>query len=111
MKITLSPIRMETPLIAEVAGDVLILNNEKFDLSGVTEKSPLVDHTIPWIIGSVSRARGVLHLTLILPHGAHPPHETLFPKPVETTAGKVPLPPFDLSPTEESGLDRPLGKG
>ena len=101
MKITLSPIRMESPLIAEVEGDVLTLNGEKLDLSNVAVKAPLEDHGNQWIVGPVTRTKGELQLTLILPHGAHPPLETLFPKPIEITSGKVSLPPFDMPPTEE----------
>lgn len=100
MEITLSPTRMDATLTAEVAGDVLTLNGEAIDLSAVTEEAALEQHDHFWIVGPVRRDGGVLHLTLLLPHGARPPPETLFPLPVSLVAGPVPLPPFDMEESE-----------
>lgn len=102
MKITLSPVRMDTPLIAEVDGDVLVLNGEKLDLSKVTVNSPFEAPESKWIVGPVTRIKDELQVTVILPHGGHPPEETLFPTPIQITSGKVPLPPFDMPPADGS---------
>ena len=102
MKITLSPTRMDATLTAVVDGDVLILNGETLDFSAVTGAAPLERHGHFWIMGPVRREEGELHLTLLLPHGARPPPETLFPQPVRLVSGPVPLPPFD---SPESGQD------
>lgn len=96
MKITLSPVRMDSALTAFVTGDVLTLNGMSIDLSGVSEDRPLEEHTHPWIVGPVIRRNTMLELTLILPHGGNPPHETLFPDMITVTSGQVPLPPFNL---------------
>lgn len=102
MKITLSPVRMDLPLIAEVEGEVLTLNGTAVDLSTVTPEAPLEEPGNPWIVGTVRRDEsGMLEVTLILPHGGTPPPETLFPAPIEVTAGPVPLPPYDAPPPAE----------
>lgn len=102
MKITLSPVRMDAPLTATVEGEVLTLNGTAVDLSTVTPEAPLEDPGNPWIVGAVRRdGAGMLEVTLILPHGSAPPQETLFPAPVEITAGPVPLPPYDAPPPAE----------
>ena len=95
MKISFSPIRMDMTLTAEVAGNVLILNTVALDLSAVTETDPLEDHDNPWIVDPVRRKSGQLQLTLLLPHGAKPLQEILFPAPVTIRQGQVLLPPYD----------------
>ena len=102
MKITLSPVRMDLPLIAEVEGEILTLNGVALDLSAATSEAPLEEPGNPWIVGTVCRDEsGMLEVTLILPHGGTPPPETLFPAPIEVTAGPVPLPPYDAPPPAE----------
>ena len=47
----------------------------------------------------MTRAGGVLHLTLILPHGADAPLETRFPAALTLTGdGPVALPPYENAP-------------
>lgn len=104
MKLTFSPVRMDDPLEAIVAGDVLTLNGEALDFgplpAGATLPRAAIDS--PWIAGDVTRdAAGLLTVPLILPHGANAPEETLFPQPVTIAAGDVPLPPHDSPQTEE----------
>lgn len=102
MKITLSPVRMDTRLTAEVEGEILTLNGDAVDLSAATPGAPLEEPGSPWIVGAVHRDEsGTLSVTLILPHGGTPPRETLFPAPIEITAGPVPLPPYDAPPPAE----------
>jgi hypothetical protein len=102
MRSSLSPVRMDATLTADVAGEVLTLNDAVIDLSGVTEAAPLADHGSPRIIGPVLRGSEGLELSLILRHGGRPPQETLFPAVIEVVAGPVPLPPYDM-PQEEQG--------
>ncbi|MFN7051251.1 MAG: hypothetical protein ACK4NH_03955 [Gemmobacter sp.] len=102
MKIMLSPTRMDQTLTAEVADEVLILNGAAIDLSAVTETAALEDHDHPWIVGPVRRVAGAVQVTLLLPHGAHPPQETLFPEPMSVDNGPVPLPPYDAPDSGEA---------
>lgn len=98
MQITLIPIRMETALTLDVKGDALILNGETLDLSGVPEGATLPRDAVDcdWLASDVARIEGRLHLTLVLPHGANAPEQTLFPAAIVITAdGPVALPPYD----------------
>jgi hypothetical protein len=93
-----SPVRMDMSLTASVAGDVLTLNGTAFDFGGVPKGGVLDRDRIDcdWIAGDVTRDDdGVIHVALIVPHGADAPQQTLFPKPVEVGSGKVPIPRFD----------------
>lgn len=110
MKISLSPTRMDMTLTAEVANDILTLNGAALDLSAVTESDPLEDHDHPWIVGPIRREAGELQVTLLLPHGANPPQETLFPAPITIRKGPVPLPSYDSAKTGEAEGDL-SGKG
>lgn len=102
MKLTFSPVRMEAALSASVAGDLLVLNGQPVDLTGYSA-DPEAPHD--WIIGQPERIGGIWHVTLVLPHGAEAPPETLFPAPVEVAEGQIPLPPRDPAPAaEDTGL-------
>lgn len=95
MQIIYSPIRCDATLSLERLGDVLTLNGATLDLSGVTEGATLPEGAIisPWINGDVSRADGVLSVTVALSHGENAPEETRFPEPVTLSAdGPVTLP-------------------
>lgn len=97
MKLIFSPVRMDEPLEASVAGDVLVLNGEALDFGPLPKGATLPRGAIdsPWIAGDVTRdAAGGLHIPLVLPHGAEAPEETLFPAPMEAGDGPVALPPF-----------------
>jgi hypothetical protein len=87
MQITLSPIRMDATLTVTRAGDVLTINGTRIDLSAPTPNE--------WIIDS-ALIDGLRHVTLIFPHGATPPPETLSPAVIDVSKdGPVPLPPHD----------------
>ncbi|WP_297340310.1 hypothetical protein [Pseudophaeobacter sp.] len=98
MKINLSPTRMDAALTLEKQGDVLIINGEAFDFAPLAE-----GHTLPraavscvWLVSDVTRIGGVIHLTLLLPHGAQAPQSRLFPLPLNLTAdGPVELPDYN----------------
>ena len=99
MKITLTPMRHETPLAVTRKGAILELNGTSCDLS----KGESCD----WISGIPARSEGVWHVTLILPHGADAPEETLFPATIEMEGdGPVPLPPY-CRPEEETPSPEP----
>ena len=96
MKLTFTPMRRDDTLSVSVAGDVLSLNGTEFDLSGIPEGAtlPRAAVTCDWLASDIERIGGALHLALILPHGDHAPHETLFPTSINvTTDGPVALPP------------------
>jgi len=79
-------------------GDTLTINGEPYDFSGIPEGATLPREAVncPSLASDVARQNGELELTLILPHGANPPAETLFPAPVIVTQdGSVAVPPYD----------------
>ena len=109
MNLTLSPVRRDETLTVSRAGDVLTINGENFDFSGVPDGATLPRDAIAsdWIAGDVTREGGVLTVPLILPHGAVPADRaedmaaTMFPEPITLTGdGPVDLPAHSL-PTEE----------
>lgn len=104
MKITLSPTRAETPLTLQRAGDVLTVNSEAFDLSGIPEGATLPRAAVAcgWLASDITRTDGMLQLTINLPHGANAPPETRFAVPITLTAdGPVSLPPYDAEEAAE----------
>ena len=108
MKITLSPLRANTPLTASRAGDTLTLNGEAFDFSPLKEGETLPADAIdsPWITGDVTRTDGVLHITLRLPHGADAPEETRFPEPIiDPPDGEIALPMHSMPELEVEDVD------
>lgn len=105
MRLTFSPVRMDAPLTASVAGDTITLNDETVDLSDISEGASINAGAFgcDWITGEVTRQDGVLHLTLILPHGGNAPQETLWPEPVEAGDGPVVLPVYEVEGEEVQG--------
>lgn len=106
MKINFVPMRRDDALTLIRAGDVLAINGTAVDLSGIPEGAtlPRAAVTCDWLASGIERVGGELHLTLILPHGAHAPQETLFPLPITVTAeGPVALPAYE-SIEEEPGV-------
>lgn len=104
MNITLTPMRGDAPLALSMAGDVLTVNGEDFDFSAIPDGAtlPRAAVTCDWLASDVERIGGVLHLTLILPHGPNAPDETRFPAPIMvTTDGPITLPPYDIEQEED----------
>ncbi len=101
MKIYLSPVRMDTTLIASVSGDTITVNGATLDFTPLLEGETLPAAAVEneWILGDAHRISGEIHLTLRLPHGANAPFETRFPDaytvPITVVSGDVPLPPYD----------------
>lgn len=71
MIITLLPQRRDMSLTLERAGDALVINGERFDFSALPEGATLPRDAVAcdWLASDVERVGGVLHLSLILPHG------------------------------------------
>ena len=72
MQVILSPIRAETPLTLHRAGDVLTVNGEVFDFSGIPEGATLPREAVSgdWLASDITRQGGSLQMTMLLPHGA-----------------------------------------
>ena len=108
MKITLSPMRHDTPLLLERAGDVLTINGTAFDFGPLADGDTLPKSAVDceWLASDVERIDGALHLTLILPHGGGAPSETRFPAPIiDPPDGPVALPIYDIPQEQEDEAD------
>ena len=94
MQISFSPQRRDDALSLSRSGDVLTVNGEAFDFSGIADGATLDRDAVAcdWLASDVVRTGGVVRLTLILPHGPDAPEETLFPDPVTPGDGPVVLP-------------------
>jgi hypothetical protein len=98
MKITLSPQRREDSLQVIKQGDTLTINGTSYDFSVVPDGATLPKDAVdcPWLTSDVERIEGVLHLTLLIPHGPNAPEGTRFPAPlVNPTDGVLELPPYN----------------
>lgn len=98
-----TPMRRDDALTIHAAGDVLTLNGTPYGFSDMPEGGLLPRAAVgcDWLASDVTRIGGVLHLTLILPHGPIPwpaPPEAqavLFPAPIHVMAdGPVALPEY-----------------
>lgn len=99
MQITFTPMRCDDALILSCQGETLIVNGTAHDFGALTEGARLTPEEVgcDWLAGDVTRENGVLQLTLVLPHGARAPQETLFPAPVSVTQdGAIPVPAHSL---------------
>ena len=96
MIISFSPMRRADALSVEKSGDVLTINDEAFDFTALPDGATLPQSAVAcaWLASDVSRIDGVIHLTLIVPHGARAPQSTLFPHPVTASDGPVPIPAY-----------------
>ncbi|WP_054304549.1 hypothetical protein [Gemmobacter sp. LW-1] len=109
MYISFSPIRSDATLTLSQEGDVLTVNGVDLDFGPLPEGAVLPREAVPcdWLASEVRRIDGVIHLTLILPHGPIPwpaPPESrvvTHPEPIlVTTDGPILLPSY--SPEEIS---------
>ncbi len=95
MKIRFSPIRSDANLTLVRAGDVLVVNGEAYDLSGIPEGATLPREAVAgdWLGDDITRQDGALQVTVILPHGPGAAPHSLFPSSIVMTEdGNVPLP-------------------
>jgi len=81
MIIRLSPQRRNETLKLEKDGDAIIINGERFDFHNLEEGARIErgDIESEYICGSVSKIKGKVHLTVILPHGKNASRERRFP--------------------------------
>jgi hypothetical protein len=94
MQITFTPQRRDDTLTLSKTGDVLTIGGEDFDFSQLAEGDllPREAVTSDWLASDVERIGGVVHLSIVVPHGAKAPITTLFPAPVTATDGAIPVP-------------------
>ena len=95
MNITLSPQRRDDTLTLSRAGDVLTINGDDLDMSGVPEGATLPASAVAsdWVTGPISRTSGVLSLTIRMPIGPGASEALCFPAPITVTDdGPVDLP-------------------
>ncbi|WP_193752292.1 hypothetical protein [Comamonas testosteroni] len=86
-----------------VSGNTISINEEVFDFSPLHDGDTLPRAAIdsPWFAGDVTRVDGVLHVSLVFPHGAYAGEAACFPVPITVIQdGPVQLP--------DSGHDAPL---
>ena len=107
MHLTLSPQRAEQKLHLQRQGDVLTINGTEYDFTQLPEGATLSRAAVDcdWLASDVERVGGMLHLTLVLPHGGSASPETLFPIPIiNPPDGPVILPPYtDAREASENG--------
>lgn len=101
MHIRFSPMRRDDRLTLSRQGDVLSINGEAFDFSALPEGALLPREAVDcaWLASGVTRQDGVIHLTLILPHGPKASQQSLFPAPADAPEGDIPVPAH--SPEED----------
>ena len=100
MIITFTPMRRDDTLTLSKAGEVLTINGEAFDLSGIPDGAtlPCAAVACDWLASDIERVGDTIHLTLILPHGADAPQSVLFPQSIHITHdGPIALPPHHSS--------------
>jgi hypothetical protein len=101
MRISFSPQRRDDSLAVSKAGDILTINGEEFDFTGLPDGATIEAGEVPceWISGLVDRIGGDLHLTLILPHGPSPSQMVAFPADiVDPVDGTITLPHDEEEP-------------
>jgi hypothetical protein len=91
MNITLSPQRRDDTLTVTKQGDTLTINGTAYDFSVVPDGATLPKDATDcaWLASDVERIDGVLHLTLLLPHGKDASHAARFPQPIINPADGV----------------------
>ena len=91
MKISLSPQRRDDTLTVTKQGDTLTINGTAYDFSVVPDGATLPKDATDcaWLASDVERIDGVLHLTLLLPHGANASEAARFPQPIINPADGV----------------------
>jgi len=95
MQINLSPQRRDDTLTVTKQGDTLTINGTAYDFSVVPDGATLPKEATDcaWLASDVERIDGVLHLTLLLPHGANASQAARFPQPIINPAdGALELP-------------------
>lgn len=91
MNITLSPQRRDDTIVASKSGDTLTINGIAYDFSVIPDGATLPASAVDceYITWNVERINGVLHISLILPHGPNPSQAVAFPAPIINPADGV----------------------
>ena len=91
MHIKLIPQRRNDTLDVSKQGDTLTINGIAYDFSVIPDGATLPASAVDCehISGNVERINGVLHLSLILPHGPNPSQAVAFPEPLINPADGV----------------------
>lgn len=84
MQITITPQRRDDNLIVSKAGETLTINGTAFDFSVIPEGATLPASAVDceYLKGNIERINGILHISLILPHGPNPSQAVAFPAPL-----------------------------
>lgn len=84
MKITMTSQRRDDTIVVSKSGDTLTINGIAYDFSVIPDGATLPASAVDceYVTGDVERINGVLHLSLILPHGPNPEQEVAFPAPI-----------------------------
>lgn len=104
MHISFSPQRRDDTLTVIKSGDILTINGEAFDFSGLPDGAILPASAVPsqWIFGDVARADGAVHVTLVLPHGPAPSTAVAFPEAlISPPDGPIAIPHDAQEPAHE----------
>lgn len=107
MRISFSPQRRDDTLTVSKTGENLLINGDPIDLSVIPDGATLPAGAIDneWIAGPVERIGGVLHVTLLLPHGPNPSQAVAFPEPITVTSDGPVAVPHDPQPEEATDGD------
>lgn len=95
MIINLTPQRRDDTLVVVKSGDVLTLNGDVVDLSGIPDGATLPASAIDneFFFDKIERIDGELHISLFLPHGKNPQSHVAFPEPIiNPPDGEIDLP-------------------
>lgn len=84
MNITLNPQRRDDTLTVSKSGDTLTVNGITYDFSVIPDGATLHASAVDceYITGDLERINGILHISLILPHGPNPSQDVAFPAPI-----------------------------
>lgn len=103
MNLSFSPVGDLPPRTLSRTGDILTVDGEAFNFGQIAEGDTLPRDAVSgdWLASDVTRIAGVLHLTVVLPHGQNAPEATRFPAPITITQdGPVALPAYNLEDVE-----------
>ena len=91
MQITLTPQRRNGSLTVSKQGGTLTVNGTAYDFSVIPDGATLPASAVDceYVTGNIERINGVLHISLILPHGPNPSQEVAFPAPIINPADGV----------------------
>ena len=94
MIINLSPQVSKKELVLSVNGEVLTVNGEEIDFSVIPEGATLPADAVDseFLVNSIDRIDGEIHLTVLFPVSADASVNARFPEPIIQSTGQVELP-------------------